>query len=120
MSLLSTKQLTTFRHVQGQAFPSTCSLYARSLIGDGQGGQRETWGDAVSASCRLAPMSKEQAAKYAEQLGAASGWVVTLPHNTTVNVYDKIVIDNVTYRVIGTNENESWITALRAYCARVK
>ena len=118
--MLNAVDLVNMRAVQEAALPETCAIQARSLIGDGQGGQRETWGEGVSVACRVAPMSKEDVARYADKLGASSGWVITLPYNTTVAVYDRITTAGVEYRVVGTNENESWITARRAYCARLK
>ncbi len=118
--MLTASDLANMRATQEDALPETCSIQVRALISDGQGGQRERWSEGVSVACRLAPMSKEEAAKYADKLGASSGWVVTLPHDTSVGVYDRITIGGVEYRVIGANENESWITARRAYCARLK
>lgn len=118
--MLTASDLTHMRATQEDALPETCSIQVRALIGDGQGGQRERWSEGVSVSCRLSPMSKEEAAKYADKLGASAGWVVTLPRDTSVGVYDRITISGVEYRVVGTNENESWETARRAYCARLK
>lgn len=118
--MLTSADIAYMQTIQEDAMPTTGYLRARSLAGDGQGGQREIWGDPVTVSCRLAPMSKEDAARYAERLGAASGWVVTVTHDTSVNVYDKITIGSYEYRVLGTQVDESWLTALRAYCARLK
>ena len=118
--MLTATDLAYMQSIQEDAMPTTGYIRARSLVGDGQGGQRETWGDPTTVSCRLAPMSKEDTARYADRLGAASGWVITVDHDTTVSVYDKITIGSYEYRVLGTQAEESWITALRVYCARLK
>lgn len=118
--MLTAVELEALRETQELALPAVCQVYARELVGDGQGGQREQWGVGVAASCRLSPMRPEDAQRYADRLGAASGWVITLGYDVPVRVYDKIAIDGVEYRVIGTNESESWQTAMRAYCARAK
>lgn len=118
--MLTSADIAYMQTIQEDAMPTTGYLRARSLAGDGQGGQRETWAAAVTVECRIAPMSPEDTAKFADLLGAASGWVITLEHDTSVSVYDKITIGAYDYRVIGTQADESWITALRLYCARLK
>jgi len=118
--MLTDTELAQMREAIEDILAETCTIYVRSMIGDGQGGKYEQWDDGTAESCRVMPMSAEDATRYAEKLGAQSGWVITLPYYADVNVYDKVVADGVEYRVVGTNENESWIMAKRAYCARVK
>ncbi len=118
--MLTTSDLASMRMMQENALPETCNIQARSLIGDGQGGQREVWSTGIPRSCRIAPMSPEDVAQYADKLGTASGWVITLVYDAGVEVYDKLVVNDVEYRVIGTNDNESWQTAQRVYCRRVE
>ncbi len=118
--MLTDTELAQMREAIEDILAETCTIYTCSMIGDGQGGKSEQWSAGTATVCRLALMSAEDATRYADKLGAQSGWVITLPYDTDVSVYDKIVVDDVEYRVIGTNEHESWIMAMRAYCARSK
>ena len=118
--MLSDGQMSALRSTQERLMTDTCTVYARSLSGDGQAGRRESWDDGTSVSCRVAPMSKETLAMFAAKLGTSSGWVFTVAHDTTVNAEDKVEYDGDAYRVLGTNAHESYITAKRVYCARSK
>ena len=119
--MLTATTLTRMRNVQNKFLPDTATLKTRSYIGDGQGGKIGNQPIAATGvPCRLAEMSKEQRARWADKLGVRSGWVITLAYDQSVGVGDHIEISGETYTVLGTNSSESWQTALRMYCARVK
>ena len=119
--MLSAQTLNRMRSIQEDFLPDTANIKARVSSGDGKSGKLESWPvSQTNVPCRIVEMDKERRVKWADKLGTQAGWIVTMAHDQEVSVNDKLVIGGVDYTVLGTNADESWQTALRLYCARVK
>lgn len=117
--MLTTTDLQSMREAQEQCLPEEAVIRQRLLSGDGQGGQEEHYEDQPVVSCRVGTMTKEQAERYADKLGSRSGWVLTMPFDTRIDVRDRVRVNGIDHGVIGVESDHSWLTALRVYVVKL-
>ena len=119
-SMLSATDLAAMKATQATALPSTCSISRRVLSPDGLGGYSETWPTlTASVACRLSAHSAPTEAVMAERYGGRQTWMLTTPAGTDVTADDRVVIDSVTYEVVGIASAGAWETARRVIVGRV-
>ena len=99
------------------ALPDVCVVQSRTLTSDGQGGKTETWATSVTTTCRVSPSGRLPVeVARADGTKAVADWVVTLPYATTVTATARLVVDGVTYEVVGVRAPRSWELTRRANC----
>lgn len=118
---LSTQELAQLRADAEDYLPDTCTLQTKTETSDSMGGWTESWANTyTSVECRLAPMqSMRVEALEADQLTAASRWILTVHHDQTINVEMRVVHDSVTYEIESLHATHSQRAAKRAVLARV-
>lgn len=115
--MLTAKDLAYMRDSIEELLPDTCNILSVTRTPDGQGGFTETWGTAVvGAACRL---DRQQAVGRRGEIvsGAAleayTGWVISLPQATAVNVANRIEISSSSYNVTSVDNGKSWSAVVR-------
>jgi hypothetical protein len=114
--MLSDADLATMRATQEVALPETCTRVRTPLVADGQGGYTKGTATTATLACRVS--SRGLPSEYL-QMATATGKelrMVTLPHGSDVKRTDTLLIDGVTYQVIGFASAGDWETALRVVC----
>ena len=110
---LTNNELTAMRRAINDLLPGTCNILSLTRTADGQGGWTEAWGTATTGvSCRLDNVTKR------EQLSGAAvqhftGWVLTVPYDTTVTVSNRVQVDGTQYNILGVDSGKSWPVSLR-------
>lgn len=92
--------------------PSTAYILTVTRTSDGQGGLTEAWGTAGTAACRL-DYSNGREYEAGNLVKSYSGWVLTIPHDTTIAVTNRVTVGAATYAVIGIDTPKSWNACIR-------
>jgi hypothetical protein len=111
--MLSADELARIRSDLAGLLPDTCNLLAGTAAPDGFGGQTITWGTAsASVACRK---DYERGAKIlsGEAQQIFTGWMFSLPYNTTVTETTRIEHGGKTYTIKGQDSGKSWNAVLR-------
>lgn len=102
------------------ALPDACVVQARALTSDGQGGRTETWATAVTTTCRVSPSVRQtEEVTRADGTKAVAEWTVTLPYATSVSSTSRLVVNGVTYEVVGLRAPRSWELTRRCLCKTI-
>lgn len=114
--MLTDTDLSHMREAIGELLPATCHILSVTRTSDGQGGFTDTWGTAVTTSCRLD--YKQGPGQRGEMVVAAtnqpySGFVLSLPWNTTITQANRIKIGSTQYNVTMVDSGKSWTAVLR-------
>lgn len=121
--MLTNSELAYMREAIGQLMPDTCNLLTATNTADGSGGITTTWGTAsASVVCR---MDYKTGAQQSEQLTAFSvrpysGFMLSVPYNTTINTEYRVEHGGFTYNVKAVNTDQSWIAVKRVVLERVE
>jgi uncharacterized protein involved in copper resistance len=107
-SALTDADLTQMRADVADLLIDTCNILSVTNTNDGMGGVTQAWGTATaSVSCRL-----DNERKWEQVDGAAiqtySGWVLSLPWNTTISAANRVEHGGNTYAVLGEDTGKSW------------
>jgi len=113
--MFSNAELTSMRATLAELMPDSCAILSVTNTPDGQGGQTQTWGTVTaSVQCRLDPFrGKEVMVGDARQ--PFNGYVLTLPHDTTITAANRVILGTSTYNVTSVDLNKSWAITRRAY-----
>jgi hypothetical protein len=112
---LSTGELTQLRRDAEGYLPDTCTISYLTTTGDTMGGWSESWTDrGTSISCRLAPKTIYGENTEGERIVAGTSWMLTLHHDQTIEVDDRVTHGGKTYQVVGVKDRHSNQTATRA------
>lgn len=114
MSLISASDLAWMQTTQQQAMPGTVVIERYTMTSDGMGGTYQTWAAAGTVIGRIYPRTSTQ---FGEGVSGAqpqsiTRWFATMPVGTDVNEADRLVYASRTWEIIGTNNDESWQTAV--------
>jgi head-tail adaptor len=93
--------------VADTTFDLTASIQSRTGAADGQGGEADTWAEAVSVACCVLPK-----ASYGDKLeggrqASDARWIVRVPYGTAVTARQRIVVGSVTYEVLAVDAGKS-------------
>ena len=93
--------------------PDTCNILSVTYTADGQGGHTQAWGTATyGIACRIDPV-KATELLAGGKVDAYNGYVVTLPHDTTVTSANRVEIDDVSYNILSVDTGKSWSACVR-------
>ncbi len=115
---LSASELAQIRADISALLPDTCEIqYPVRTLSNGK--WTDTWTSRGSAiACRISPamlVVRGNAEITAETLKEGQAWVITLPHNQTITVKDRIIAGGKTYQVRSISSGESEIGCVRVY-----
>lgn len=116
--MLDTNMLTAMRDAISLLLPDVCDILTLTQTSNGQGGISETWAVSYSeVSCRLDVKSSAIATGFNSMVGGAvqqfTGYMLSVPYDTTINAEDRVEIDDVIYAVTGINAGQSWMAVKR-------
>ena len=116
--MLTSNELASMRDAINQLLPDTCGIISYAYASDGAGGQVETASGTATANCRL---DKKQANKQlaAGEVIPFSGFMLSLPYNTTITELNRVTHGGYTYNVISVNNDISWVAVKRVMLERV-
>lgn len=100
--------------------PDSAVIRSRTVTVTDMGGQSESWSDAATVQCRLAPLTINTGEVLnAAQLTSPTLWVLTVAYNQALDATERVVIDGDTYEVERVEDDHSHRTARRAYLRRL-
>jgi len=105
--MLSNADLLAMRTAVQEAMPDSAQVRRKTLASDGAGGLIPTWEDVATIACRLAPIGRGDEVLLAGKPAEESVFVVTLPHDSNVQVEDRLVIGSRTFKVMSM-QSRSW------------
>jgi hypothetical protein len=118
LGLLTDADLAYMQSTIEDMFPAVCNILSEALASDGQGGQTSTWGTVASnVACRLDDQSARginQLVPVAGALREAHRYILSLPHDITINTHDRVETGGNTYNVVSVNADVSWQAVTRA------
>ena len=112
---LSSAELASMQEAINELLPDVCDLQTSAYAADGQGGGTVTWTTTLaSVACRLDYVrGNERMAGGALQ--AFTGYVLTLPHDTTITAAYRVIHNTITYTVQAVSSGTSWKACVRAW-----
>jgi len=119
MSGLTTAELASMQDAIDGLLPDTATLLTSTYAADGQGGGTLTWGTAeTGVACRLDYVrGNERTSSGALQ--PFTGYVMTLPHDTTITSAYRVVHSAITYSVQTVSSAKSWSACVRAWLEKI-
>ena len=120
MPTLSNSEISAMRStIETEALPDTCNILSVTQTSDGQGGFTESWGTATTGvACRLDNTSSRELLS-GEQIEHFTGWMLTLPHDTSIAAGNRVEIGSDQYNVVGFDDGKSWPLDLRVLLEQV-
>lgn len=121
--MLEAADLAYMRESIAELLPDTCNILSVTETADGQGGISQTWGTAsASVSCRIDvirdPRMDELRAGASVRNFQAT--FLSLPYSATVTVSNRVEHGGLTYNVVSTNTDQSWIAVKRVELERIE
>ena len=120
MAFLTASELSDMRRHLNATLPDTCAIYYVTRTSDGMGGVTEAWtARGTAIACRLSPARVgSQSGITQETVMEGQVWNLSVAHNQTVALDDKVTVSSDTYRVTQVNTNESELGMTRVYLVR--
>jgi hypothetical protein len=113
--MLSDDELTTMRADVAALLPSTCNLLTATETSDGQGGFTATWGTVsggTAVPCRL-DYVRGVKVMVGGALQPYSGWLLTLPYDTTITPAYRVLHAGRVYTVKSEDSAKDWPVSVR-------
>jgi len=111
---LSTGELAQLRRDHEGYLPDTCTIAYATEAADTIGGWATSWTNRGTAiECRLAPLASGGEGISGERVMQQTGWMLTLHHDQTVTVTDRVTHGGKTYEVVRIDDRHSSQTATR-------
>ena len=107
---LTTSELTWMRATQEASMPGSCQVKHTAGTADGYGGISGGSATVTSYTCRVAVTSGSELV-MAGKLTQRLAWMVTLPHDASVDSADTIVYGARTFEVLAVLAGAEWTTA---------
>lgn len=118
--MLNSADLEYMRSAVEQLFPDTCNILSLTQTSNGQGGFTETWGTATAGvACRLDSASSKSSflaqtqAITAGAIQEATQWMLSLPHDTTIDSNNRVEVSGYTFNVGAVDIGKSWNAEVR-------
>lgn len=119
--VLSSGDLEYMRTAQEDLLPDTCTIQTNTRTRSVFGGETTSWADAATAvPCRLVrvdPRLRNELNGAQEQLQA--DWWLTLHHDQTIALGQRVVVNSLTLEPVDINEGRSWQIVTRVLCREV-
>ena len=119
MPALSNRDLASIRQAAAELLPDRCHLLTKTTVSNGQGGQTATWGTAsANVPCRL-DMMHGMETLTGGALQQYTGYMLSMPHDTTITQSYRVLLNDITYAVKAVNTNQSWPVVKRVELEKV-
>lgn len=118
---LSAGELTLMRDtISDVSFAGTAVIHTATKTRDTQGAETWTYAASGTVDCHFSPeqlRGDEQV--VGGRLAEVTPYILTVPHTTTIDEDDRVVVAGVTYEVAEVLGNRTWQLALRVRCFEV-
>lgn len=112
--MFSVVELADLRAEHVASFDKSCVISTPGTpVDDEAGGSTAGSPTTATVACRVGPPTAQER-DIAGRLGQELDAVITLPHDTTLPESASIAVSGETFQVVGTNEDQSYLVALRA------
>lgn len=112
-------EISQIRYVAESMLPNFATIKRAVEVGDGSGGQTQTWATvASSVPCRIKSQTTEGIKEIAERISDSAVYVVTFSYSTDVQTQDRVEIGSDSYAVKFV-EHHSCQTNQRALCTKL-
>lgn len=119
---LTSSELSDIRADIDSLMPDTCTIQQVSTSQDEVGQAVRSYSSrATDVKCRLDQLSgpAEEYGIFGALLHEDIRWILTLPHNQTVDPSDRVVIDSETYEIVSVDSNKSWKASTRCFLREI-
>ena len=112
--MLTSSDLAFMIDTENLAMSSVANIYRVVYTDSALGQQTETWSNLGTVNCDIWPITrnKEESSSGNQELSEGM-FYISFPHNTDVDVTDKVQIGTVTYDIIFVPIDQSWMTNKR-------
>ncbi|HQO98929.1 MAG TPA: hypothetical protein PLF72_14395 [Anaerolineaceae bacterium] len=118
--MLPDSELNAIRdELERLTLPETAYILSGTLTSDGMGGYTATWGTASTVKCRLDRTNTGYEKASGGGVEPWQGWVLSLPHDTSVTVTNRVKVASTTYAVKAVDSAKSLNCVLRVYLEEV-
>ena len=93
------EELVALRADIEKMFTDTCVVKRKTKVSNGAGGSMESWSDAASYPCRIAPAKSGDETTIGGAVKSVKPVVVILPYDADVTTADRLAISGATYEV---------------------
>lgn len=118
--MLPSDELTELRAVAEESMQDTCTIQTPTETNT-KGSVETTYADTYTGvKCRIMPVGKEPRQYVTgDKVTVSAQYVVTVPYSQPIQAGYRVVIDGVTYEVLGTHSGHTYDTANQADVALV-
>lgn len=117
---LTAGELADIRSDVSDLLPDTCTIEQVSTTVDAIGYPTRSYSNrATNVACRLDPVESitltgsEHVSRFKNYLITEGQFILTLPHNTTIQETDRVVHNSITYLVMHVDDDKSWQASVR-------
>lgn len=112
-------EIAAMRAVVETVQTHTATIQRNTPTNDGQLGRKQSWASVGTCACEVIPKRRRGEAEEAGRTQAVGDWLVRVPVGTSVTTKDRLVIDGLTYEILGLNPGRSVALSLELDCRRV-
>jgi hypothetical protein len=117
---LTVGELAAIRDDIADLMPDTCTIEKLATVNDAIGAAARSFSNrATGVSCRLDPIDSvtltgnEIVSSKKNYIITEGMFMLTLPHDTTIEETDRVVHNSVTYEVVHVDDDKSWQASVR-------
>ena len=116
--MISAADLARMRAQANELLPDTCTIQTKTATADSIGGESYSWANAATGvACRLNRADKRNDPRpYGERMNIEADWVVSLAHDRTVTIDQRIVVNSLTLEPVWVNTGKSVEAQTRLVC----
>jgi SPP1 family predicted phage head-tail adaptor len=109
--MITSAELASMREAASEALPGTAVIQSQTTTSDGGGGVTQAWTAAGTVDCRIAPLTGTER-EIGERISSDADYIITLPHDASVNTNSRIVSNGGTFNVEAIRDR-SWHVTTR-------
>ncbi len=108
MAKLTARELAEMQESAEDLLPDFCNILSVTRTDNGMGQWTEVWGTIQRhVSCRL-DYNRGSLVTAGAALQPASGWVLTLPHDTVMRSTYRVEVNGQMFSITGLDPRKSW------------
>ncbi len=114
---LSTAELALMRDtISDVTLAGTAIIHTATKTRDSQGAESWVYAASGTVDCHFSPENqrgRENERVVGDRLAEVTPYILTVPHSTTIDEDDRVVVNSVTYEVAEVLDNRTWQLAKR-------
>jgi hypothetical protein len=120
MAILTASELSAMRDHLEAHLPDTCEIDSMARTSDGAGGWTEAWtARGTAIPCRMAHVITQRFQGVTlSQMREGYTWMLTVAHDQTVALTDRVIHKGLTYQVVQINTSDSELVGTRVELQR--